>query len=114
MWRGTRSGRGRTRLMSSTPAARSDGTLLGDQRPRIASVPASSWSEGERVTDLAAAAGLYLDDWQRWVLDQGLGRRDDRMWAAFEVALIVSRQNGKGSILEALALAALFLDDFTS
>ena len=34
------------------------------------------------------------------------------MWAAFEVALIVSRQNGKGAILESLELAALFLDDF--
>jgi hypothetical protein len=53
-----------------------------------------------------------LDPWQAWVLDQGLGRRDDRKWAAFEVALIVSRQNGKGSVLEALELAALFLDDF--
>jgi phage terminase large subunit-like protein len=75
-------------------------------------VPPSRWSEGERVAGLAARAGLHLDDWQAFVLDQGLGRRDDRMWAAFEVALIVSRQNGKGSILEALELAALFLDDF--
>ena len=34
------------------------------------------------------------------------------MERVLEVALIVSRQNGKGSILEALELAALFLDDF--
>jgi phage terminase large subunit-like protein len=86
--------------------------LLGDQRPRLSSVPVSAWSEGARVAGLAAAAGLILDPWQAFVLDQGLGRREDRMWAAFEVALIVSRQNGKGSILEALELAALFLDDF--
>ena len=97
--------------MSSMPAARSDGPL-GDQRPRICSVPASAWSEGQRVADLAASAGLFLDDWQEWVLDQGLGRREDGQWAAFEVGLIVSRQNGKGSILEALCLSALFLDDF--
>lgn len=64
------------------------------------------------MAGLAASAGLLLDPWQEYVLDQGLGRRDDGMWAAFEVALIVSRQNGKGSILEALELAALFLDDF--
>src|SRR6185437_5434049 len=86
--------------------------LRGDQRPRLSSVPPSAWSEGDRVARLAAAAGLVLDPWQAFVLDQGLGRREDRMWAAFEVALIVSRQNGKGSILEALELAALFLDDF--
>jgi phage terminase large subunit-like protein len=86
--------------------------LLGDQRPRIASVPPSGWSEGERAADLAAAVGLRLDDWERWVLDQGLGRDDSGQWTAFEKALIVSRQNGKGAILEALELAALFLDDF--
>jgi hypothetical protein len=97
--------------MSSMPAGRSS-ALLGSQRPRLFSAPPSPWSEGERVRDLAASAHLYLDDWQQHVLDVGLGRRDDGMWAAFEVALIVSRQNGKGSILEALELAALFLDDF--
>src|SRR5260370_15108121 len=31
------------------------------------------------------------------------------MWAAFEVGLIVSRQNGKGAILEARELAGLFI-----
>lgn len=98
--------------MSSTLAVPSAAVPQGSQRPRIWSAPPSAWSEGERVADLAAQAGLFLDPWQAWVLDQGLGRRDDRMWAAFEVALIVSRQNGKGSILEALELAALFLDDF--
>jgi len=99
-------------LMSSMLAVPSAVPLLGDQRPRLHSAPPSAWSEGERVAGLSAAAGLVLDPWQAWVLDQGLGRRDDRKWAAFEVALIVSRQSGKGSILEALELAALFLDDF--
>src|SRR5258708_2113903 len=102
--------RRRTRSMSSTLAGRS--AALGDQRPRLCSVPPSSWSEGDRVTGISAAAGLFLDDWQRYVLDAGLGRRDDGLWSAFEVALIVSRQNGKGAVLEALELAALFLDDF--
>ena len=86
--------------------------LLGDQRPRIASVPPSAWSEGDRAADLAEAVGLRLDDWERWVLDQGLTRTDGGQWAAFEKALIVARQNGKGAVLEALELAALFLDDF--
>jgi phage terminase large subunit-like protein len=95
--------------MRSTLAAPS---VLGEQRPRLQSVPPSVSSEGERVADLAEAAGLHLDDWERWVLDQGLGRTDDGRWAAFETALIVARQNGKGAILEALELAALFLDDF--
>ena len=97
-------------MTSTLDAPRS--ALLGDQRPRIAAVPPSASSEGERVAALAEAAGLKLDDWERWVLDQGLGRDAGRQWSAFEVALIVSRQNGKGAVLEALELAALFLDDF--
>ena len=99
--------------MRSTPSVLSaEPPLTGDQRPRLFSAPPSTLSEGHRVRKLAAGAGLLLDPWQEYVLDIGLGRRDDRMWAAFEVALIVSRQNGKGSILEALELAALFVDDF--
>ena len=96
--------------MSSTLSPPRSALLRGSQRPRLESIPASVLSEGARVAKLAARAGLVLDPWQEYVLDVGLGRRDDRMWAAFEVALIVSRQNGKGSILEALELAALFLD----
>ena len=57
--------------------------MIGDQRPRLFSAPSSQWSEGERVRKLAARAGLMLDDWQEFVLDQGLGRREDRMWSAF-------------------------------
>lgn len=55
-------------------------------------------------------AGLVLDDWQRYVLDVALRVRSDDRWAAFEVALIVARQNGKGAVLEARELAGLFLD----
>jgi phage terminase large subunit-like protein len=88
------------------------GMLLGDQRPRIESVPPAVASEGDRVAELADAAGLELDDWERHVLSGGLGRAADGKWSAFEVGLIVARQNGKGAVLEALELAALFLDDF--
>lgn len=59
---------------------------------------------------LARSAGLHLDPWQQLVLRQALMERGNR-WAAFEVGLVVPRQNGKGSILEALELAALFLPD---
>src|SRR5258707_8912600 len=97
-------------MTSTLDAPRS--VLLGDQRPRLQSVPPCVSSEGERVAELAFAAGLELDDWERHVLEEGLGRDGDGQWSAFEKALIVSRQNGKGSILEALELAALFPDEF--
>ena len=85
--------------------------LLGEQEPRLCSLPAFDRDEsGRNAAALAAVAGLHLDPWQRFVLERGLRRRGDR-WAAFEVCLIVARQNGKGTVLEALELAALFLFD---
>jgi hypothetical protein len=68
-------------------------------------------------------AGLNLDPWQRWVLVQSCAQRLEtfvnpkskaleRMWAARDVGLVVARQNGKGSILEARQLAGLILPRF--
>lgn len=84
--------------------------LVGAQRPRLHSVPPFATSAGAEAVELAASAGLVLDPWQALVLHEAMGERSGR-WAAFEVALVVPRQNGKGSILEALELAALFLPD---
>jgi phage terminase large subunit-like protein len=82
----------------------------GAQRPRVEHLPPGrATSAGAEAVELAASAGLILDDWQAWVLDEALAERTDGQWAAFECGLIVPRQNGKGSILEALELAALFL-----
>ena len=89
----------------------SSGTLLrGSQMPRLCSLPAGvvSRAPGDAAVRQAAAAGLVLDEWQQFVLREGLGVRADGKWAAFSTCVIVPRQNGKGSILEALALAALF------
>lgn len=77
--------------------------------PRIRLEPVYHSSAGDEAVDLARMAGLELDDWQADVLRASMGERADRKWAAFEVGLMVSRQNGKGSILEARELAGLFL-----
>jgi phage terminase large subunit-like protein len=67
--------------------------------------------QGQDAVELAADARLVLDDWQQYVLRQALATRRRSKWAAFEVGLILARQNGKGAVLEALELAALFLFD---
>ncbi len=54
-------------------------------------------------------AGLVLDPWEELALTHGLAERADGKWAAFEIGLMVSRQNGKGAVLEARELAGLFL-----
>lgn len=72
--------------------------------------PEAAVSSGAvEAIELAASAGLILDEWQCFALDVALSERADGKWAAFEVGMIVPRQNGKGSILEARELAGLFL-----
>lgn len=77
---------------------------------------------------LAEHAGLILDPWQQISLHNMLAIREEtyeaelfdyqlrehfreemNKWAAKEFGLVVSRQNGKGSILEARELAGIFL-----
>lgn len=83
--------------------------VLGIQTPRIASIPSYVSSAGQEAVELAASCGLMLDPWQEFCLIHGLGERGDGKWAAFECAIVVSRQNGKGGIFEARCLAGLYL-----
>lgn len=83
--------------------------IMGVQTPRIDVTPTYFTSAADDAIDLAAVAGLILDEWQQHVLRGALGERVDARWKAFEVGLIVPRQNGKGSILEARELAGMYL-----
>lgn len=89
--------------------------MRGRQLPRVHSVPPrvepDEDSPGVLACELAATAGLHLDDWQRHVLVHALAQRADGHHAAREVALVCPRQQGKGTVLEALELAALFLPE---
>lgn len=88
-----------------------ENSRLGSQTPRLCHLPEGvvSAAPGEAAIKLAASAGLHLDEWQQFVLRNSLGLRADGKWAAFSSCVIVPRQNGKGAVLEALALASLFL-----
>ena len=50
-----------------------------------------------------------MDAWQQAALTTMLGERADGTWAAQEMGLVVARQSGKNSVLEARELAGLFL-----
>ena len=58
---------------------------------------------------LCSAVGLVLDPWQEHVVRGMLGERLDRRFSAPQVGVVVPRQQGKGVILEARALAGMFL-----
>lgn len=91
--------------MTTLPLVAPHGAAL----PRVSCLPPRVSSAGAEAVDLAESAGIRLDDWQRYVLECGLAERANGRWAAFEVALIVPRQNGKTHILMAVELAGLFL-----
>ena len=83
---------------------------VGNQRPRLSQLPAGRVSSAAaEAIDLAGSCGLILDDWQRWVLDGLLSEKADGTWAAKTGLLLMPRQNGKNSVLEALELAGMFL-----
>lgn len=83
--------------------------LRGSQVPRVRATARARQSAGRDAVRLAEETGLILDQWQQLVLEDALGEADDGKWAAFEVGLVVPRQNGKGGVLEARELAGLFL-----
>lgn len=76
--------------------------------PRVCMVPDYAYSSGPEAIEMAASAGLILDPWEELALILGLGETAAGKWAAFQVALVVARQNGKGAVLEALGLFWLF------
>nr|WP_278101154.1 hypothetical protein [Microbacterium proteolyticum] len=77
--------------------------------PRVRSVPEYSFTSGVEAVELAESVGLEPDDWQAAAVYDILGEDDAGKWASFESAVIVPRQNGKGTIFEIVQLSDLFL-----
>ena len=83
--------------------------MKGVQTPAFTSAPKGDEARGEEAIAFAAEHGLKLDEWQQTVLRGGLRTKKNGRWSAFEVGLVVPRQNGKGAVLEAIELAGIFL-----
>jgi hypothetical protein len=82
----------------------------GEQRPKWHKLPPGrTTSAGTEAVELAASAGLVLDEWQAWWLDHALAERADGDWCAKENVLITGRQSGKNGALAALELFYLFM-----
>lgn len=92
--------------MPTSPA----GLLSAGTRPRVDTHPDYADTFGPEAIELAGRAGLILDPWQADALTMMLAFDVlTGKWTHFEYAELVARQNGKGAILEARALAGLFL-----
>lgn len=90
--------------------------MIGSQTPRVGNWPEYDSTAGDKVFRLAELLGIPLDEWQKYVIRHALGEVVDpatskKTWAAYQVGLVVPRQNGKTFILDMLILGALFLFD---
>lgn len=84
--------------------------LVGSQKPRLLQRPPWTTEESaEEAIELAESVGLVLDPWQQTLVRMILAERADGKYAASEAGYLVARQNGKGAVLEAIALHGLFL-----
>ncbi|SDQ49741.1 hypothetical protein [Leucobacter chromiiresistens] len=84
--------------------------IAGVQEPTFEVVPTiPDLSTGDDAIELAEAAGVSLLGWQEVQVRRILGLTEDNRWAATRVGIAVGRQNGKGVILEVVALAKAVL-----
>ena len=84
-------------------------TLLGQQTPRLQLAPPSVSNAARDAIDIYECCGRRLDPWQELCLRIGCGETLLASWASFENGIVVSRQNGKGAVIEALLLASAFV-----
>lgn len=94
-----------TAVLTSSPRT----VRVGAQRPSVLSGPPFERSLGGECADFMADVGRPGLPWQRDALVPMLGLRPDGRWAAYEVALWLARQNGKGWVTEALELFGAFM-----
>lgn len=94
------------RLTKSPPAV----LLDGQAPPRVKHAPTkSSNNSWEFASELLAAFGVLLDEWQEVVLEAALHERADGRWVTRQVGISTPRQNGKSQLIVARALAGALL-----
>ena len=83
--------------------------LGGVQTPRIHSKLTDLPSKGQDMIDLATELGINLMEWQRYVCIHGHKVRPDGRWAHSELGLIMSRQQGKSTLMMLRILTGMFV-----
>ncbi|WMI33195.1 terminase large subunit [Mycobacterium phage SlimJimmy] len=86
-----------------------NGSRIGNQIPPNYWCPPYARTRGDKAIAFLDAIGYHLDPWQKLILRDLVGEREDRKWAALEAVLLIPRQNGKTAITEALEIVHLFL-----
>ena len=95
-------------MLLASPMSSQRPVRVGSQLPRLHSTPTYSHGVGQEAVEFMAQIGRPLDEWQAWISTDMFGINDEGLWAAFEVVLLLSRQNGKGAVAECRELFGLF------
>lgn len=83
---------------------------VGRQTPTFFHAPEYTYSMGEDATDLAATTGFDLLPWEQLVLNNALAADPlTSRFLAFQVGLVVPRQNGKTAVTRWRMLLGLFI-----
>jgi hypothetical protein len=77
--------------------------------PLLLNCPPYERTLGPEAVELYRSAGGRLDDWQECCVHGILAIDGRGRWVCFECGVVVARQNGKGNVLECLAMAGLYL-----
>jgi len=90
-------------------------TLVGCELPRLSTPPARDLtpetSRGFECVDFAEdVLGLVLMPWQKWTLVHGLELAEDGSYRFRTLLVITSRQAGKSTLLQVLALWRMYVD----
>lgn len=81
----------------------------GAPAPLVRVAPQGRSNSWEDVSDLSAALGMPLDEWQDMALEAAMGERADGRWLSKFVGISAPRQNGKSQLIVARALAGVLL-----
>lgn len=83
--------------------------MLGASVPRVRSAPEYEFTSGPDAVAIYESTGRSLDAWQRDALNDHCAETPMGTWLTLESLEEVSRQNGKGEIINALILLHLFV-----
>lgn len=83
--------------------------LIGVQTPRLENVPKGHPGRGELAVQFVREVGMSLLPWQEDCLRDFFRVRRNGKWSSREFVGVVPRQNGKGELLVAIELCAIFL-----
>ena len=83
--------------------------LLGAQEPSAKTAPTYNYSDVGDALSVLRAGHMTLDEWQRNVLEDWMGRTPGGLWAAPVCGGSVPRQNGKTAVIQARIASGMIL-----